>query len=93
MLHFSNAKLIITHEQNQWFLTFHGFWRPFGLKTILRNPYLTDFFASVILQIQRFEQGTLIGGTRTSNWFLNKLGRFRAKKNLIFFSISKTQHD
>jgi hypothetical protein len=23
------------------------------------------------------DQGTLIGGTRTSNWFLTKLGRYR----------------
>ncbi len=26
------------------------------------------------------EQGTLIGGTRTSNWFLTKLGRYRNEK-------------
>jgi len=35
-------------------------------------------------------QGTLIGGTRTSNWFLTKLGRYRNEKKFEkFFLLEK----
>ena len=40
----------------------------------------------MVRKIYVFKQGTLIGGTRTSNWFLNKIGRFRNKTNLSNYS-------
>ncbi len=36
------------------------------------------------------DQGTFIGGTRTSNWFLTKLGCYKNKKNFEnFFLLEK----
>jgi hypothetical protein len=37
---------------------------------LVRVPFISE----------RYGQGTLIGGTRTSIWFLNKLGRYRNEK-------------
>ena len=64
---------------------YYSFYKLLYVHNILGNQWHVIVFSNKVNLLRKAGNTNLIGGTRTSNWFLNKFGRFKNKKKLNFF--------